>query len=127
MKLHLTPSGELSCFLLSHVNTKRSINVSAVHTGHVSNVGVPRVLKCEWIRANSLPSAPESNSLSPLFRNISATTHPAAHRSSEQPYAEYPNNSSGALYDAVPTSVILSSAGSEALSPGIQAMPRSAR
>lgn len=64
-------------------------------TGHVSNVGVPRVLKIDWINASSLPSAPESNSVSPPSKNISATTHPAAHRSNEHPYAECPNKSSG--------------------------------
>ena len=63
-------------------------------TGHVDALGVPNLSNIDFTRANSLPSAPASNNvhsscsslLMPVGRflpaiTISATTHPAAHKS----------------------------------------------
>jgi hypothetical protein len=52
-------------------------------TGHTVSFGVPRVEKIDLMRANSLPNSPASKRGAWSGRIISATTHPAAHISSE--------------------------------------------
>jgi len=87
---------------------------NCVTPGHVSSVGVPKTLKKNYFNLKSLKnlkilniwSISESPWKSGFFVTISEKMHPMLQRSTGVEYSHEPNNSSGALYHMVTTSLV---------------------